>query len=472
MKSMFSFLRFRQLALLVLVVGSVVRASDGPDTPFPIPAGLQQGDSFRLVFTTAGRRDALSGEVADYDSFVQAAADAAGIGSDVGITWKAIISMGDSNGPTIHARDRVVVGEATPVYNTRLDLVASGFADLWDGGIANPINSDEFGAGVQGDSWTGSQEDGFADPELHPGSDSERAWCGAAGQSNGRWIRNVTPRKTTNLHLIAISEVLSVPEIPPPPRISIDGASGLYEQNFDSMGVGGANEPLPTGWAVVLDDTFRFCETSRSFPLTGLAFSGIFSAGGSDAEDRALGILASSTLYSLECEVDVEGSAAEYAKLSFDIEVWDVSDDAIEDGDVVFTVLAERDSGDGFETVAELGSFSSGAVLTFPKGEILDGNAAGNRFSFETEFPVEAAVGDKLRLRFLSGRAAVTRGWLYGLDNVRVEMTEAPAGMQLQRADCNADGSFDISDPVAVLGYLFLGVARPDCLDACDFDDG
>jgi hypothetical protein len=40
-----------------------------------------------------------------------------------------------------------------------------------------------------------------------------------------------------------------------------------------------------------------------------------------------------------------------------------------------------------------------------------------------------------------------------------------------KRADGNADGSVDISDPVQVLGYLFLGGAEPTCLDAADAND-
>lgn len=39
------------------------------------------------------------------------------------------------------------------------------------------------------------------------------------------------------------------------------------------------------------------------------------------------------------------------------------------------------------------------------------------------------------------------------------------------RGDANADGAFDLSDPVFVLGYLFLGASRPQCLDACDAND-
>lgn len=48
------------------------------------------------------------------------------------------------------------------------------------------------------------------------------------------------------------------------------------------------------------------------------------------------------------------------------------------------------------------------------------------------------------------------------------------SGMDLlgfRRGDCNADQSYDISDVVLILQFLFLGPPDPVCLDACDMDD-
>lgn len=50
----------------------------------------------------------------------------------------------------------------------------------------------------------------------------------------------------------------------------------------------------------------------------------------------------------------------------------------------------------------------------------------------------------------------------------------AGAGVQdvgFRRGDANADGRIDMSDPITVLAHLFLGGARPPCLDAADSDD-
>ncbi len=41
----------------------------------------------------------------------------------------------------------------------------------------------------------------------------------------------------------------------------------------------------------------------------------------------------------------------------------------------------------------------------------------------------------------------------------------------MHRGDCDDSGRFDISDPITLLSFLFLGGRQPICLDACDADD-
>ncbi|HIG06236.1 MAG TPA: hypothetical protein EYQ08_11005 [Planctomycetes bacterium] len=46
-----------------------------------------------------------------------------------------------------------------------------------------------------------------------------------------------------------------------------------------------------------------------------------------------------------------------------------------------------------------------------------------------------------------------------------------PLGAQFQRADCNADGSFNIADTIFTLASLFSGGWAGTCTDACDSND-
>ncbi|MCA8960529.1 MAG: hypothetical protein KDC38_08450 [Planctomycetes bacterium] len=53
------------------------------------------------------------------------------------------------------------------------------------------------------------------------------------------------------------------------------------------------------------------------------------------------------------------------------------------------------------------------------------------------------------------------------MDNATIAFTDA----EFVRSDCNQDGGFDVSDPVALLGVLFTLAPTPTCLDACDVND-
>ena len=44
-------------------------------------------------------------------------------------------------------------------------------------------------------------------------------------------------------------------------------------------------------------------------------------------------------------------------------------------------------------------------------------------------------------------------------------------GMDFRRGDVNADGGYNIADPIYLLNYLFGGGPSPDCLDTADIND-
>jgi hypothetical protein len=58
-----------------------------------------------------------------------------------------------------------------------------------------------------------------------------------------------------------------------------------------------------------------------------------------------------------------------------------------------------------------------------------------------------------------------------GVDLGAYESPDCGALVSFRRGDVDGGGSFDLSDPIAILGYLFLGDEAPACLDAADLDD-
>jgi hypothetical protein len=73
------------------------------------PTGLSAGDTFRVVFVTDGTTTALSSNIADYNSFVNAQAGGATYNGSV-VSWAAIGSTS-----TVNAIDNVGISSA-PVY--------------------------------------------------------------------------------------------------------------------------------------------------------------------------------------------------------------------------------------------------------------------------------------------------------------------------------------------------------------------
>ena len=69
------------------------------------------------------------------------------------------------------ARDNALV--VGPVYNLGGALIATDFADMWDGSLLAPIRFNESGdaiPGVGAPVWTGSLESGHSSEILHLGS--------------------------------------------------------------------------------------------------------------------------------------------------------------------------------------------------------------------------------------------------------------------------------------------------------------
>ncbi len=200
-----------RILILSSIAALTLAAPHDADAEVPVPAGLQPGDSYHLVFNSSTFTNALSSSIDYYNDFVQAAADAAGIGTSEGITWKAIASTA-----SIDARVNASISLNTPVYNTRAagsEKVADGFIDLWDGTIDGFPRYDEFGNDNTVDAWTGSTPTGLRATNRTLGDTSGFAWCGRPTLLGPQWLAILQPSTLTQLPVYALSEELIVPDI-------------------------------------------------------------------------------------------------------------------------------------------------------------------------------------------------------------------------------------------------------------------
>ena len=237
------------LAFIAITFAGVTSCSSSAQAAVPVPPGLQPGDKYHLIFNSSSTTNGTSSDIAHYNDLVQADADAAGIGASGGVTWRAIAST-----PTVDARDNAVVGVNTPVYNmnpTGKELVATGFADVWDGMVSAFIAYDEQGV-IRKDAWTGTLPDGTAAAGLALGEGSN-AWCGRPGpvDADEKWLIYETPPTTDDLQVYALSQELTAPECPGagvtiPGDANGDGAVDaadytLWADGFGTTGAGFAD---------------------------------------------------------------------------------------------------------------------------------------------------------------------------------------------------------------------------------------
>ena len=109
------------------------------------------------------------------------------------------------------------------------------------------------------------------------------------------------------------------------------------------------------------------------------------------------------------------------------------------------------DFGEGFILFRDLGTVTTGAVFVPSSADAdrLDGNAEANRVSFHSGVvPVWIPEGPQLRVRWEAIPDAVSRGWVFGLDNVVLSLFDAGA---FEPGDFNEDGVLDDADLDALI---------------------
>ena len=208
-----------------------------PDTAAP----WQAGDTYHLAFSTVATvtqvayparypADAMWTDITNWDAVVQTEANAAGIG---GVTWKIIGSTS-----TVNARDHAVA--SGPVYTCVGNPIASNYADMWDGAVANPITHID-GTPVGSPSYanlvlTGSNSNGTKSGNPLGDTDTFCTW-GNPGFSDApgnfpQWMMHANPNQDMNRpgSIYGLSEALTVvggdPAVPEPSTFAL-AALGL-----------------------------------------------------------------------------------------------------------------------------------------------------------------------------------------------------------------------------------------------------
>ncbi|GCA85241.1 hypothetical protein MiHa_03220 [Microcystis aeruginosa NIES-2522] len=224
-----------------------------------VPTDLLPGDQYRLVFVTAGTRDATALDIGPYNTFVtnqatggtpgiDTALDTAlnGAGFDPNtITWKAIGSTS-----AVEARNNtgtnLYLSTGVPIYLIDGNRVANNNADFWDGSLQHPINlqPNDVTPGLA-TVWTGSYTNGTGassgSSSSLGGQYSQYVSAGRADQTTGGWIAYSSPDYFSNLRLYAMSSVLTVPGNQPPAPVTVPEPSSLL--GFITLGglmLGGA----------------------------------------------------------------------------------------------------------------------------------------------------------------------------------------------------------------------------------------
>lgn len=198
-----------------------------------VPAGLNPGDAYHLMFVSSTTRFATSSDIKDYDDHVQSAADAAGIGSSIGVNWLAVgsttsVSAYDHLSPLFSNMSEL---DTVPIYNQNGELVASSFNTLFTGpttSLTNPIDYDENGNLLNALVYTGTFSTGVAYTNFTLGSANGMSQYGSSGAFGSTWVSNTSANASTNsLSIYGFSQQLAVAAVPLPAAVWLFGSGML-----------------------------------------------------------------------------------------------------------------------------------------------------------------------------------------------------------------------------------------------------
>ncbi len=178
-----------------------------------------------LVVKTSRIRNATSGDIGVYDSFVTDAANGVQALVDLNTSWRVIGST-----DAVDARDHTGThpGAAIqhPIYNTNGDKVADGYAELWDGSLDESLRWDETGAFILSATTrahTGTETDGTgATLSGNPATFGNfNVKVGMVSSTGNTWVASSALFGSQQFRFYAISDPITV--VPEPGTASLLG---------------------------------------------------------------------------------------------------------------------------------------------------------------------------------------------------------------------------------------------------------
>ncbi len=233
---MHSFFRNRfAVAAIAFFATSLLWPVAGQAQITTVPTGLAPGAHYRLAFETTATTSSFSGNIADYNAFVNTVASGVPSLASLG-PWSAIASTG-----SVAARDNTSTNPAVdavgaPIYNLDNQLVAATNTALWSvsnsSPLANPLDVTETGAVLPAFVWTGTYNDGssytLADFPFNTGAlGAQFAEIGSSQNATVSWVAYSNGRQDSTYSLYAISGVLTVPTVPEPATLSLALIAGV-----------------------------------------------------------------------------------------------------------------------------------------------------------------------------------------------------------------------------------------------------
>jgi hypothetical protein len=201
-----------------------------------VPPGLNPGDQYRLVFVTAGTRNATSSDINDYNTFVTNQVTGSALATQLTtagfnpntITWKAIGSTSATSAKVNTGTDGTQPD--VPIYLINGNKVANNNADLWDGSIQTAINitQNDSAAGFP-QVFTGTITNGTnQETTTVLGSSGGNVLYGNNGDTETNlWIWDDQTDSALEQSFYGMSGVLTVPGNQPPAPVTVPEPSSL-----------------------------------------------------------------------------------------------------------------------------------------------------------------------------------------------------------------------------------------------------